>query len=91
MREREQERTYSANEVASGSYHKVHPGPDGKVRVVTLRTAKGIYTRPAIKIVPLVYKDNLLHTCCTCIRVWIIVCKPFGLAGGMFAHESSNL
>ena len=36
---------------------QTHPGPDGKVRVVTLKTARGTYTRPAIKIVPLVYKD----------------------------------
>ena len=36
---------------------QVHPGPDGKVRVVTLRIARGTYTRLAIKIVPLVYQD----------------------------------
>ena len=30
---------------------QVYPGPDGKVREVTLRTARGTYTRQAIKIV----------------------------------------
>ena len=33
---------------------KVHPGKDGQVRVVTVKTAKGIYKRPVIKMVPLV-------------------------------------
>ena len=33
---------------------QVHPGKDGKVRVVTVRTAKGVYRRPVIKVVPLV-------------------------------------
>ena len=33
---------------------KVHPGQDGKVRVVTVRTSKGVYNRPVVKLVPLV-------------------------------------
>ena len=33
---------------------EVHPGQDGKVRVVTIRTAKGVYTRKVVKLVPLV-------------------------------------
>ena len=33
---------------------QIYPGPDGKVSVVTLRTSKGKYTRPVVKIVPLV-------------------------------------
>ena len=36
---------------------KVHPGQDGKVRVVTIKTAKGTYTRPSIKLVPLVCEE----------------------------------
>ena len=36
---------------------EVHPGPDGKVRVVTLRTSKGIYRRPITKIVSLIHED----------------------------------
>ena len=30
---------------------EVHPGQDGKVRVVTIKTAKRVYTRPVIKLV----------------------------------------
>ena len=37
---------------------QIHPGPDGKVRVVTLRTSKGTYTPPVIKIVPLVTQSD---------------------------------
>ena len=33
---------------------EVNPGKDGRVRVVTIRMAKGLYKRPAVKIVPLV-------------------------------------
>ena len=33
---------------------QVHPGKDVKVRVVTVKTAMGIYKRPMIKVVPLV-------------------------------------
>lgn len=36
---------------------EVHPGRDGKTRVVTVRTAKGIYKRPIVKMVPLVCQD----------------------------------
>lgn len=32
----------------------VNPGEDGRVRVVTIRTAKGSYKRPVVKIVPLI-------------------------------------
>ncbi|XP_011866742.1 PREDICTED: uncharacterized protein LOC105561401 [Vollenhovia emeryi] len=32
---------------------EVHPGADGLVRAVTLRTAKGSYKRPAVKIAPI--------------------------------------
>ena len=39
---------------------KVHPGKDGKVRVVTVCTPKGSYKRPIIKVVPLLRPD---HTC----------------------------
>ena len=37
---------------------EVHPGKDGKVRVVTIKTAKGIYKRPIIKMVPLVTTED---------------------------------
>ena len=39
---------------------QLHPGPDGKVRVVTLRTAKGVYKRPIVKIVPLIWSNEQL-------------------------------
>ena len=29
---------------------KVHPGRDGRIRVMTLRTVKGVYKRPIVKI-----------------------------------------
>ena len=32
---------------------KIHPGPDEVVRVVTLKTAKGTYKRPTVKLIPL--------------------------------------
>ena len=31
----------------------IHPGQDGKVRVVTVRTPKDTYKRPVVKVVPL--------------------------------------
>ena len=37
---------------------EVHPGKDGKVRVVTVKTAKGIYRRPVVKMVPLVLAED---------------------------------
>ncbi len=37
---------------------KLHPGSDGCVRTVTVRTSKGIYTRPIIKLVLLVPKEE---------------------------------
>ncbi len=36
----------------------VHPGPDGLVRVVTLRTSKGSYRRAVTRIVPLVLNTS---------------------------------
>ena len=33
---------------------EVHPGQDGKVRVVTIKTSKGVYTRRVVKLVTLV-------------------------------------
>ena len=36
---------------------EVHPGKDGKVRVVTIKTTKGIYKLPIAKIVPLHHQD----------------------------------
>ena len=43
-------------EMALARIIQVHPGKDGKVRVVTVKTAKGIYRRPVIKMVPLVFQ-----------------------------------
>ena len=37
---------------------QVYLGPDRKVHVVTLRTSKGTYTRPVVKIVPLVAQSD---------------------------------
>ena len=37
---------------------EIHQGRDGKTRVVTVRTAKGVYKRPIVKIVPLVNNEN---------------------------------
>lgn len=36
----------------------IHPGTDGRVRAATLRTSKGIYTRPIVKIVPLLEQEE---------------------------------
>ena len=36
---------------------EVHPGKDGQVRVVTVKTAKGIYKRPVMKMVPFVLAE----------------------------------
>ena len=33
---------------------RVYLGPDGKNRVVTVRTSKGVYNTPVVKLVPLV-------------------------------------
>ena len=35
---------------------EVHPGADGKVRVVTVQTQRGTYKRPITKIVPLIHE-----------------------------------
>ena len=37
---------------------EVHPGHDGIVRVVTVRTAKGEYKRPIVKLVPLLRSND---------------------------------
>ena len=37
---------------------EIHPGRDGKVCVVTVETAKGRYTSPIVKVVPLVYHED---------------------------------
>jgi hypothetical protein len=37
----------------TGIITEVHPGPDGKVRVVTVKTPKGTFRRPISKICPL--------------------------------------
>ena len=37
---------------------EVMPGDDGLVRVVTIRTSKGVYKRPVTKIVPLLHDEN---------------------------------
>ena len=42
-----------------GRIKEVHPGPNGKVRVVTMKTPRGIYRRPVTKIVPLVASNEL--------------------------------
>ena len=39
---------------------EVHPGGDGKVRVITVQTMKGIYKHPIVKVVPLI--TNLIET-----------------------------
>ena len=36
---------------------EIHPGHDGRVRVVTVKTSKGTYKHPIVKIVPLVHLD----------------------------------
>ena len=36
-----------------GVIHEIHPGKDGKVRVVTVRTAKGLQQRSIVKLIPL--------------------------------------
>ncbi|BES97016.1 Retrotransposon protein [Nesidiocoris tenuis] len=40
-----------------GRVIEVHPGQDGVVRVVTLRMARGVFKRPAVKLIPLHLKD----------------------------------
>ena len=37
---------------------KLHTGPDGRVRAVTVRTQKGVYTRPIIKLVLLIPREK---------------------------------
>ena len=38
---------------------KVTPGKDGLVRVVAIRTSKGVYTRPVTKLVPLLSEEEI--------------------------------
>ena len=40
---------------------EVHPGKDKRVRVVTVRTARGTYKRPIVKIVRLLHPDGQDH------------------------------
>ena len=49
---------------------EVHPGQDGKVRVLTVKTMMGIYKHPIIKVIPLRHQLRL---------------KLFRLAGSMLA------
>ena len=37
---------------------QIHPGPDEMVHVITLRTSKGTYTGPVVKIVPLITQND---------------------------------
>ncbi|XP_070530058.1 uncharacterized protein [Cardiocondyla obscurior] len=39
----------------------IHPGADGQVRVVTVKTATTTYTRPVVKIVPLFADNEINH------------------------------
>ncbi|XP_059608215.1 uncharacterized protein LOC132256052 [Phlebotomus argentipes] len=41
-----------------GRVETAHPGGDGKVRVVTVRTARGVYKRPIVKIARLPKQDE---------------------------------
>ena len=60
-----------------GQIIKLHPGQDGKVFVVTVRTAEGVYKRPFVKLLPLVKEENY---------------KTFQFsAGGMLVPESGAL
>ena len=38
---------------------QTHPGPDGRVRAVTVRASKGVYRRPIVKIVPLLSTNEV--------------------------------
>ena len=42
---------------------EVHPGLDGQVRTVTLRTSKGSYKRPVVKLVLLYLRKIIPHLC----------------------------
>ena len=43
---------------------EVHPGLDGQVRTVTLRTSKGTYKRPVVKLVLLVPEKDYTSSLC---------------------------
>ena len=47
----------SPTELPFARIEEVHPGKDGKVQLVTIRTTKGIYKLPIAKVVPLLQKD----------------------------------
>ena len=36
----------------------IHPGADGRVRAVTLKTSKGYYTRPSVKVKVVLLLEN---------------------------------
>ena len=36
----------------------VHPGPDGHIRVVTIKMEKGTYRRPIVKLIPLLDRET---------------------------------
>ena len=56
---------------------EVHPGSDGLVRVVQVKTSSGTYKRPISKIASL-RKLNYFHICC------IILLRPSVFAGGIY-------
>lgn len=41
-----------------GRISEVHPGPDGVIRVVTIRTADGLLKRPVVKVTKLPVEDE---------------------------------
>ena len=41
-----------------GRVEQVFPGDDGLVRIAKVKTAKGIYKRPIVKMVPLILQDD---------------------------------
>ena len=53
-----QEEGASVNHWPLGKIQEVPPGADGLVRVVTVKTAKGTYKRPVIKMLPLFLYDE---------------------------------
>jgi len=49
------------NEWRLGRIIEVHPGRDGRIRVVTVKTSTGNLVRPIVKIVVLPKRDELIH------------------------------
>lgn len=41
----------------------VHPGNDGVIRAVTVRTGRGIYKRPIVKVCPLPVEEGSSERC----------------------------